>query len=534
MSIKEKLIYGLGLIFVAILINIVVASENASSVHKLSESTAQESIPQAIYAMDAKYQVSQVQQFLTDASLTQNQDSVKEAQTAHDTFMQDMGKFEEMFQKEGDNKWLLKTQASKEDMQQLFSVGKKMMASYGVSKDQGDKVMNDFDAASEKLMLNVEELKKTQVDEALRNSTQTMEKADFSKYFSITMGIGTIIFGFIIAYLLSTNILSSIKYLGDFVERIAQSHDFTHNIEFKGQDELALMGEKINHLVIILRESFRGIGNTAFQNLSVATELSATTQSIGKAAERQAVIVSQTTNESQLTKDAIVASALKAQEVKLKAVQARESLEEAQNTLKVTNAELMLTVEMESEMNTRLHSLAHEAAQVKQVLTVISDIADQTNLLALNAAIEAARAGEHGRGFAVVADEVRKLAERTQKSLVESNATVNVIVQSIVEISEQISTNTTRIENLAESSAEAEHNTEQAVNSLSTAVENIEELAIDSQKNAQTIESIIKKIEDIHTFSSANARSVEEIAAATEHLHEMTQNLTTQISIYHT
>lgn len=127
-----------------------------------------------------------------------------------------------------------------------------------------------------------------------------------------------------------------------------------------------------------------------------------------------------------------------------------ETFKETDRIVEEVSGRIVQAMHKENDLAEQLSQLSHDAEQAKEVLTVIGDIAEQTNLLALNAAIEAARAGEHGRGFAVVADEVRKLAERTQKSLTESNATISVVVQGIGDSSETMNMNAREMEQLVE------------------------------------------------------------------------------------
>ncbi len=345
------------------------------------------------------------------------------------------------------------------------------------------------------------------------------------------LGVLFIIF---ISYITSSSILKSIEALKNDIEYITYSKDFTKNIEIKGSDEISQMSEKLNGLLSMLRNSFGGIKNSFEDNLRFTENLHTATQEIQASAEGEFKVVSVITDNAVTMKNSMLTSFNASQELLSKAQNTQENMQDMQKTLQVTLEQLDSVSEVENSINEKIIAFSQETNKIKEVMVVISDIADQTNLLALNAAIEAARAGEHGRGFAVVADEVRKLAERTQKSLVDIDMTTSIMVQSINDISSDMEKNTKKVADLSESSNKVGENAQTSLDTLLETVEYIETLHTDIKNNTETTESILQSINNINELSSNNTKNADNISNLAQELSQRTNELSQDVSVYRT
>jgi len=399
-------------------------------------------------------------------------------------------------------------------------------------KEKAIHLMNEKSSQLEKLYRVVQDHLNYHYQQAKQNETVAIDVKEKALWTMMMITLLTIIAVYAMVFRIRAFMLKGIYEVRDKMKYFIVSKDLNCHAHYDKNNEMKEIVDSFNTMVIGFKDVINDAKSSSSENASVSHQLSATSMQIGKNAEQSSVIVDNAIKEVSSIKLFVQETATLSESMKKNITQAEEKLDSAKNEIITLRDEVECASEAETSLALKLEQMSLDAEQVKQILTVISDIADQTNLLALNAAIEAARAGEHGRGFAVVADEVRKLAERTQTSLIEINATINVIVQSIVDSSEQMNKNAQNIKRLAHVSTAVEETILTTSHVMHEGVVSATHSAQNSLKIASDTDRIADLVSNINTLTSQNARSVEEIAGAADHLSKLAENLNAKLNAF--
>lgn len=361
-------------------------------------------------------------------------------------------------------------------------------------------------------------------------------------YLYATPGISTstaignsIVVAVVALAMIVTNVIFILKQTVSPVQEISKlfsedKENLDKKLEIRLRDEIGFTMKNINLFFLVIKQAVSGAKEASLKNVQVSQDVESAALRMGESVAKQDGLISDVREKGGGMKEILNASVLQAQKATQDMSLAKEHLNNMCSDATSMIISIQHTSQKEEELANNISQLSQEADQIKNVLTVIADIADQTNLLALNAAIEAARAGEHGRGFAVVADEVRKLAERTQKSLVEIHITVNSIVQSIDDTGSQMKENIQEIEKLSKKSRDVEERMGEMGDSITQLSLVITESASQSNTIAEETEKIIVEIQEISELSKDNHDNVGTIKEAGEDLKNLAQNLDTLLN----
>ncbi|MGL2387759.1 methyl-accepting chemotaxis protein TlpB [Helicobacter pylori] len=299
-------------------------------------------------------------------------------------------------------------------------------------------------------------------------------------------------------------------------------------------DEISQVGRGVNLFVEnarLIMEEIKGISTSNKTSMDKLVQIAQKTQ---KSMKDSSTTLNSVKNKATDVASMMNASIEQSQGLRKRLIETQGLVKESKDAIGDLFSQIIESAHTEEELSSQVEQLSRNADDVKSILDIINDIADQTNLLALNAAIEAARAGEHGRGFAVVADEVRNLAGRTQKSLAEINSTIMVIVQEINAVSSQMNLNSQKMERLSDMSKSVQETYEKMSSNLSSVVLDSNQSMDDYAKSGHQIEAMVSDFAEVEKVASKTLADSSDILNIATHVSGTTMNLDKQVNLFKT
>ena len=336
----------------------------------------------------------------------------------------------------------------------------------------------------------------------------------------------------LMGFMLGRSIARPLRAMQQAITRTSTQLDFTDSIEVRSNDEVGQTLGAYNGLLSRLRESFSGIQAAAARMTEITEGVNKTAAEIAENSHAQSdASASMAAAIEQLTVS-ISMVANQAHEASQHTQESRNKADRGAEVIFSTVSGIQTISGSVREASTRINALRDDSERISSVANIIKEIADQTNLLALNAAIEAARAGEQGRGFAVVADEVRKLAERTSKSTQDISALLGQMQDSAKTAVASMAGAVREVETGVDNARQAGTSIQEIKDGSSSVVSAVEEISEAVREQSAASTSISQRIEQIAQMTERNTSATASTAEAVRRMSEMSQEIEEALKAY--